>query len=151
MVSFGTSDSDNYTTLPFANNKRLIRRVVHPATKSGGARGKRREPGRIIRPVQVMYGVIAPQNVKQALAIDADNGGDVWLQAIRKEVASLLALNCFEFHAPDYKPSSEYQFAKLSMIFEEKQDGRQKARLVAGRTHGGSDGNQSKVNSGERY
>jgi hypothetical protein len=114
------------------DNKRLIRRVVHPTSKTGGVRTKRKKPGRISRPVQIKYGVIVPQNVKQALAIDAESGDDVWLQAIRKEVASLLALDCFEFHAPDYKPNSEYQFARLTMIFEVKQDGRRKARLVAG-------------------
>jgi hypothetical protein len=44
----------------------------------------------------------------------------------------LLWLGCFDFRAPDFKPSSEYQFAKLTMIFEVKQDGRCKGRLVAG-------------------
>jgi hypothetical protein len=44
----------------------------------------------------------------------------------------LLWLGCFDFRAPDFKPSLEYQFAKLSMIFEVKQDGRRKGRLVAG-------------------
>jgi hypothetical protein len=48
------------------------------------------------------------------------------------EIDSLLWLGCFDFHAPDFKPISEYQFAKLIMIFEVKQDGRRKARLVAG-------------------
>jgi hypothetical protein len=43
-----------------------------------------------------------------------------------------LALDYFTFHLPDYKPSSNYQWTKLSMIFEVKQDGRHKARLVAG-------------------
>ena len=43
-----------------------------------------------------------------------------------------MALDCFAFHAPDYKPSSDYQWTKLTMIFEVKQDGRRKAHLVAG-------------------
>ena len=43
--------------------------------------------------------------------------------AIKEEIASLLALDCFEFHSPDYKPSSEeYQWRKQSMIFDVKQD-----------------------------
>jgi hypothetical protein len=52
--------------------------------------------------------------------------------AIKKEIDSLLWLGCFDFLAPDFKASSEYPFAKLTMIFEVKQDGRRKARLVAG-------------------
>ena len=73
-----------------------------------------------------------PRNVKHALELDAEAGNTFWADAIRKEVESLLALDCFSFHAPDYKPSSEYQWTKLTMIFEVKQDGRRKARLVAG-------------------
>jgi hypothetical protein len=89
---------------------RLIRRTISPVTKIQGARKKRRKPGRISRPVQVKYGVVVPQSVNQALELDEADGTDLWRQAIRKEIASLL----------------------LSMIFEVKQDGRRKARLVAG-------------------
>ncbi len=113
------------------NGTRLICRSIRELTKSGGSR-KRKKPGRISRPVEVKYGVPVPRNVAHALELDREAGNTFWADAIRKEVASLLALDCFEFHAPDHKPSSEYQWTKLSMIFEVKQDGRRKARLVAG-------------------
>ena len=113
------------------NGRRLIRRAIRAVPKTGGAR-KRKKPGRISRPLEVKYGVAIPRNVKHALEIDAETGTTFWADAIRKEIASLLALDCFEFHAPDYKPRSEYQWTKLNMIFEVKQDGRRKARLVAG-------------------
>jgi hypothetical protein len=80
----------------------------------------------------VKYGVIIPRSVKHAKELDTENGNTLWADAIRKEIDSLLQLGCFDFRAPDFKPSSEYQFAKLTMIFEVKQDGRHKARLVAG-------------------
>ena len=118
------------STLP--DGTRLIRRVVRAIPKTGGGRKKRKKPGRISRPVEVKYGVTIPRSVKHALELDAEAGNTFWADAIRKEVDSLLALDCFSFHAPDYKPSSEYQWTKLSMIFEVKQDGRRKARLVAG-------------------
>lgn len=117
------------TNLP--DGTRLIRRVASSASKTGGAR-KRKKPGRLSRPVQEKYGVAIPRSVKHALQLDAEAGNTLWADAIAKEIASLLALDCFEFHSPDYKPSSEYQWTKLSMIFEVKQDGRRKARLVAG-------------------
>ena len=113
------------------NGTRLIRRSIREVTKSGGSR-KRKKPGRISRPVEVKYSVPVPRNVTHALELDREARNTFWADAIRKEVASLLALDCFEFHAPDHKPSSEYQWTKLSMIFEVKQDGRRKARLVAG-------------------
>ena len=100
------------------------------SSKTGGVR-KRKKPGRISRPLEMKYGVAIPRNVKHALELDAEAGNTFWTDAIRKEVASLLALDCFSFHAPDYKPSSDYQWTKLTMIFEVKQDGR-RARLVAG-------------------
>jgi hypothetical protein len=117
------------TNLP--DGTRLIRRVVHAVGKSGGTR-KRKKPGRLSRPVQMKYGVVIPRNVKHAYELDKESGTTFWADAIKKEVDSLLALNCFTFHDPGYKPSPDYQFAKLSMIFEVKQDGRRKARLVAG-------------------
>jgi Reverse transcriptase (RNA-dependent DNA polymerase) len=114
------------------NGRRLIRRVsVQSVPKKGKVR-KRTKPGRISRPVQEKYGVIVSQSVRHAFQLDAEDGTTFWADAIKKEIASLLALDCFEFHSPDYKPSSDYQWTKLSMIFEVKQDGRRKGRLVAG-------------------
>ena len=105
------------------NGTRLIRRVVRAAPKPCGTR-KRKKPGRTSRPIDVKYSVVVPRSVTHALELDAEAGNTFWGDAIRKEIASLLALDCFEFHAPDYKPSSlDYQWAKLSMIFEVKQDG----------------------------
>ena len=77
------------------------------------------------------YGVIIPHCVKHAMELDTETGNTLWADAIKKEIDSLLWLRCFDFHVPDFKPSSEYQFAKLTMIFEVKQDGPHKARLVA--------------------
>ncbi len=118
------------TNLP--NGTRLIRRVANRLSKHAGGCHKSKKPGRISRPLQEKYGVVIPRNVKHALQLDAEAGNTFWDDAIKKEIESLLALNCFEFHQPDYKPSSDYQWTKLSMIFEVKQDGRRKARLVAG-------------------
>jgi hypothetical protein len=94
--------------------------------------GKRKKPGQISQLVQVKYGVIIPCGVKHAMELDTENSNTLWADAIKKEIDSLLRLGCFDFCAPDFKPSSEYQFAKLTMIFEVKQDGRRKAKLVAG-------------------
>jgi hypothetical protein len=58
--------------------------------------------------------------VKHALQLDEESGTTFWMDAIKKEIDSLLALNCFEFHSPDFKPSSGYQWTKLIMNFEVK-------------------------------
>ncbi len=117
------------TNLP--DGTRIVRRVATAVSKKGGER-RRTKPGRLRRPVQIKYGVQVPQSVKHAYELDRINGNTLWADAIKKEVDTLLAMSCFAFHSPDYKPSSDFQFAKLSMILEVKQDGRRKARLVAG-------------------
>jgi hypothetical protein len=67
-----------------------------------------------------------------AYKLDAMDGNSYWADAIKKEIDSLLRLGCFDFRAPDFKPSLEYQCWKLMMVFEVKPDGHWKAQLVAG-------------------
>ncbi|CAJ1962164.1 unnamed protein product, partial [Cylindrotheca closterium] len=91
-----------------------------------------KKKGRLRRPLPIRYGIPIPRTVKEALALDDDNGNHFWREAMEKEIASLIAMNCFDFHSSDYKPGPNSQFAPLRMIFEAKQDGRRKGRLVCG-------------------
>ena len=93
---------------------------------------RRTKPGRLRRPLEVKFGIKIPRNVKEALALDAESGTTHWRDAMTKEIASLVAMNCFTFHPPGYKPGPNSQKAPLRMIFEVKQDGRRKGRLVCG-------------------
>jgi hypothetical protein len=61
------------------------------------------------------------------MELDTKNGNTMWDDAIKKVIDSLLWLRCFDFLGPDFKPSLEYQFAKLTIIFEVKQDAQCKA------------------------
>jgi hypothetical protein len=65
--------------------------------------------------------------MKHAYELDAVNGNSYWADAIKKEIDSLLWLGCFNFRAPDFKPSLDYQRCRLTMVFEVKPDGCQKA------------------------
>ena len=78
------------------------------------------------------YGVAVPKNTKHAEELDAQHGNSLWKETYQKEIASLLSLGCFDFRPLDSKPGPGYQFVKLTMIYEVKQDGRRKGRLVAG-------------------
>jgi hypothetical protein len=51
----------------------------------------------------VKYGVPIPRSVKHAMELNEAAGNTYWADAIRKEVESLLALDCFTFHAPDLR------------------------------------------------
>jgi hypothetical protein len=42
-------------------------------------------------------------------------------------MGALIALDVFEFKSPSFKPTADYQFAPLRMIFDVKSDYRRKA------------------------
>ena len=96
-------------------------------------RKKKRNPGCISHCQPVFkYGIEVPKNTKHAEELNAQHGNSLWKEAYQKEIASLLSLGCFDFRPLDSKPGPEYQFVKLTMIYEVKQDGCRKAHLVAG-------------------
>ena len=110
---------------------------IHRATTTSKTtqpqRKKKRNPGRISHGQPVFkYGVEVPKNTKHAEEIDAQHGTSLWKEAYQKEIASLLSLSCFDFHPPDSKPGPDYQFVKLTMVYEVKQNGCHKERVVAG-------------------
>ena len=79
------------------------------------------------------FGIKIPNTVRDALLLDRENGNHLWVESIAKEMDGLDEQQVWEFHPPDYKPGSDYQFAKLRLIFDIKQeDLRRKARLVVG-------------------
>ncbi len=82
----------------------------------------------------VKYGVKIPKNVKEALMIDKFNKDDLWKEAIIKEISALMGRQTFEYLSGTWKKRQQegYKFAPLRMIFDIKQDGRRKARLVIG-------------------
>ncbi|MGH7955026.1 MAG: reverse transcriptase domain-containing protein, partial [Gloeomargaritales cyanobacterium] len=93
---------------------------------------KKKRPSRNQRkPTEVKYGIKVPRNVEEALEFDKQNKSNAWAEAIDKEMSSLNRLNCFRYHTK-WKPSSDFQYAPLRMIFTVKSDLRRKARLVVG-------------------
>ncbi len=81
------------------------------------------------------FGIRIPNNIKEALLFDSQNGDTKWADAIAKEMQALERLNCFEFVSPttDFQKSDGWQYAPMHMIFDIKQeDLRYKARLVMG-------------------
>ena len=116
-----------------------VRRTRKPAKrqkkpKSNKTRPKKKKkPGRNNRNMgSIKYGIRIPKDVEQAREFDRANGNKGWEEAIRKEMDSLLGLDCFEFKSPNYKVGDDYQYAPLRMVFDVKQDLRLKARLVIG-------------------
>jgi hypothetical protein len=104
LGSDGTSRSLNVpTNLP--KGTRLIRQVVLKVHQQNKGKIKKRKPGQISRPLQEKYGIVIPRSVKHALELDAEAGNTLWADAIKKEIASLLALDIFTFHLPTTNPA----------------------------------------------
>ena len=78
------------------------------------------------------YGVWIPRNVKEALEVDKKNGNNLWREAIVKEISALWDMKVFKLLGKGQKQKNDTQFAPLRLLFDVKQDGRRKARLVIG-------------------
>jgi hypothetical protein len=74
-----------------------------------------------------MYGVQVPTNVKMARDLDIANGNTAWEDALH-----LFNLECFDIKSFGFTPGDKYQKTMLTIIYDVKQDLRQKAQLVAG-------------------
>jgi hypothetical protein len=78
---------------------------------------KKQKPKELLK-----YGVVVPRNVHQAYQLDLENGNRFWHEAIKLEIDSLIALDCFEFHPIGHTPGPDYQWTSLTIIFDVKQD-----------------------------
>ena len=81
------------------------------------------------------YGLEVPKKWSDVLRLDKHAGDTKWQDAVVKEVASLLHHQCFDFKSPDFKPSGDYQYAPLNLVYDVKPDLRYKARLVINGMH----------------
>ena len=116
--------------------------VIRADFKSGGMR-KRTKPWPKSRPLDVKDSASIPKNMKHALKLTANAGNILRAVAIQNEVDKLLLWDSSLFHTPDYKPSLEDHWTKLSMVFE--------VCLVAWRTHCGSEGCNFLFHGGEGH
>jgi hypothetical protein len=80
------------------------------------------------------YGTYVPKNVEDALRVDTENGNHLWQEAIISEVHSLWSMKTFKLltKSQQHNLKDTYQFAPLRLIFDVKESGRRKARVVIG-------------------
>jgi hypothetical protein len=78
------------------------------------------------------YGVQVPRNVKHGFELDRVNGNSNWAGAMKAKMKDLFNLEAFNIQSAGYHPGPTYQPTTFTIIFDMKQDLRQKARLVAG-------------------
>jgi hypothetical protein len=82
----------------------------------------------------IQFGVRIPEDVKQALQFDSDNGNNLWKESKVKEIEALMGRNTLKYIESTAKKMREdgWDWAPLRMLFVCKQYGRRKARLVIG-------------------
>ena len=78
------------------------------------------------------FGIKVPKTVEEALALDQENGNDLWWKAIQKQMSAVKV--AFKIHLDDDdKPPIGSQYMKCHMVFSIKmEDFSRKACLVAG-------------------
>ncbi len=94
---------------------------------------KRKKPGANNRKKgvrQFKYGKEVPKTWDDVIRLDEAANCTMWQDAVKKEISALIYHQCFEFKNPGYKPSRDYQYAPMRLVYDVKPDGRCKARLV---------------------
>ena len=82
--------------------------------------------------VRYKFGVQVPRNTKEALKLNQENGNTLWQDAMALEIAQLSEYKTFQDIGPNAPAPAGYQMIRAHMIFDVKQMGKRKARLVAG-------------------
>ena len=68
------------------------------------------------------HGLKVPKNWKDIKRIDGSAGNTRLQNAVEKEVAALIMHNCFDLKTPDYKSSTDYQYFRLHLFHDIKND-----------------------------
>ena len=77
------------------------------------------------------FGIKVPKTVEEALALDKENGNDLWWKVIQKEMSAVKV--AFKILDDDDKPRIGSQYMKCHMVFSIKmEDFSRKMHLVAG-------------------
>ena len=76
------------------------------------------------------FGVGVSKKWKDIIIIDDAACNTYWQDAVKKEVSALIFHKCFGFKSPNFKPSKEYQFCRLHLVYDIKPGMTYKVRLV---------------------
>ena len=76
------------------------------------------------------HGLGVCKNWKDIIMIDTAASNTRWQDSVTKEVADSLKHNCFDSKTLDYKPTTDYQYCRLHLVYDIKNDLTYKVRLV---------------------
>ena len=82
--------------------------------------------------IRYKFGVRLPRSVKEAHALDQENGNTQWADAIKAEMNQLFDYSTFIDLGKDAPVPNGYKMIRGRIIFDVKESGKRKARYVAG-------------------
>ena len=82
--------------------------------------------------IRIKFGVRIPRTYEEAVEFDRMNGNTLWQDAVTKEMFQIYEYKTFKSLGKGTKRPPGYTHIRVHLIFDCKQDGRRKARLVCG-------------------
>jgi len=82
--------------------------------------------------VKIKFGVKVPRNHEEAMQFDRQMGSTKWQDAERLELQQLYDYSAFESKGKEGRLPRDHKMIRCRMVYDVKQDGRYKARFVAG-------------------
>ena len=79
---------------------------------------------------KIKFGVVVPDTYEEALALDKENGNDLWLKSIEKEIKNVKV--AFKLLAEGESPPVGSKKIPYHLVFDVKFDLTRKSRMVAG-------------------
>ena len=104
-----------------ATREKLFKRMLKQAKLKSQRRG-----------IRYKFGVRVPNNYKEAMKLDADNGSTYWQDAIKLELSQILGYDTFKDIGMGAKAPTGFQRINVHFVFDVKATLQRKARLVAG-------------------
>ena len=105
----------------YAKNMKKMNRLVRQSKL------KSKRTGPVIK-----FGVRVPRNYTEAVELDRKNGNTLWQDATKTEMSQIYEFGTFKSLGKRSRYPPGFSKIKTWLIFDVKQDGRRKARLVCG-------------------
>ena len=109
----------------FRRYQKLNAKTMSRLIRQNKLRSKREGP-------KIKFGVRVPMNHKEAMKLDRENGDNQWANATKEEMDKIYEFETFESLGRNATVPRNHQKIKTWLIYDVKQDGRRRARLVCG-------------------
>ena len=115
------AEENNVLDLPGWKNKKKFKRMMKQVRMYSMRHGPR-----------IKFGVRVPKDYIEAMEFDQKNQNNLWKDAVNMEMKQVYEYDSFRSKGKKAQVPKDHVMIRVHFIFDVKQDGRHKARLVAG-------------------